>query len=487
MDDDMFDVFEGGPSKDAAPRKNKKRQANGDVKSPLPVEDSSMSDAPADQQDGGNEAGAAETLKKKQKRDAEPEPIVTDAFETEQSREVAAAAGLQAQSQEGQAVVLSHQVRHQVALPPDYDYVPISEHKPPQEPARTWPFTLDPFQQVSIASIQRNESVLVSAHTSAGKTVVAEYAIAQCLKNNQRVIYTSPIKALTNQKYREFMAEFGDVGLMTGDVTINPTATCLVMTTEILRSMLYRGSEIMREVAWVVFDEVHYLRDKSRGVVWEETIILLPDKVRYVFLSATIPNAMQFAEWITKTHSQPCHVVYTDFRPTPLQHYFFPAGAEGIHLVVDEKGVFREENFQKAMSSIADKAGTDSKDFLAKRKGKGKDKKTNTGGNKDQTDIYKIVKMIMVKSYNPVIVFSFSKRECENYALAMSSLAFNDDSEKAMVTKVFNSAIEMLSEEDRQLPQIQHILPLLRRGIGVHHSGLLPILKETIEILFQEV
>ncbi|EUC41776.1 hypothetical protein COCMIDRAFT_105310 [Bipolaris oryzae ATCC 44560] len=486
MDDDMFEVFEGGPSKDAAPRKTKKRQANGDVKSPVPVEDATMSDAPAEAQDGANENSAAETLKKRQKRDAEPEPIVTDDFETEQSREVAAAAGLQAQTQDGQAVVLSHQVRHQVALPPDCDYVPISEHKPPTEPARTWPFALDPFQQVSIASIQRNESVLVSAHTSAGKTVVAEYAIAQCLKNNQRVIYTSPIKALSNQKYREFMAEFGDVGLMTGDVTINPTATCLVMTTEILRSMLYRGSEIMREVAWVVFDEVHYLRDKSRGVVWEETIILLPDKVRYVFLSATIPNSMQFAEWITKTHSQPCHVVYTDFRPTPLQHYFFPAGADGIHLVVDEKGMFREENFQKAMSSIADKAGTDAKDFMAKRKGKGKDKKTNTGGNREQTDIYKIVKMIMVKSYNPVIVFSFSKRECENYALAMSSLAFNDESEKAMVTKVFNSAIEMLSEEDRQLPQIQNILPLLRRGVGVHHSGLLPILKETIEILFQE-
>jgi ATP-dependent RNA helicase DOB1 len=250
--------------------------------------------------------------------------------------------------------------------------------------------------------------------------------------------------------------------------------------------MLYRGSEIMREVAWVVFDEVHYLRDKSRGVVWEETIILLPDKVRYVFLSATIPNAMQFAEWITKTHSQPCHVVYTDFRPTPLQHYFFPQGADGIHLVVDEKGVFREENFQKAMSSIADKAGSAADDFMAKRKGKGKDKKTNKGGNKEGSDIYKIVKMIMVKSYNPVIVFSFSKRDCENYALSMSQLSFNDDSEKAMVSKVFGSAIEMLSEEDRALPQIQHILPLLRRGIGVHHSGLLPILKETIEILFQE-
>ena len=327
---------------------------------------------------------------------------------------------------------------------------------------------------------------MVSAHTSAGKTVVAEYAIAQSLKNNQRVIYTSPIKALSNQKYREFAADFGDVGLMTGDVTINPTATCLVMTTEILRSMLYRGSEIMREVQWVIFDEIHYMRDKARGVVWEETIILLPDKVRYVFLSATIPNAMQFAEWITKTHQQPCHIVYTDFRPTPLQHYFFPAGADGIHLIVDEKGNFREDNFQKAMATIEEKKGSDPADVNAKRKGKGKDKKTNKGANKEGSDIYKIVKMIMLKHYNPVIVFSFSKRECEAYALQMSSMAFNDESEKQMVTKVFESAIESLSDEDKTLPQITHILPLLRRGIGVHHSGLLPILKETIEILFQE-
>ena len=213
---------------------------------------------------------------------------------------------------------------------------------------------------------------------------------------------------------------------------------------------------------------------------------MLPDKVRYVFLSATIPNAMQFAEWVTKMHNQPCHVVYTDFRPTPLQHYFFPAGSEGMHLVVDEKGVFREENFQKAMSSIADKKGDDPSDPMAKRKGKGKDKRLNKGGNQDKSDIFKIVKMVMLKNLNPVIVFSFSKRECENCALQMKNLAFNDDSEKEMVQKVFDSAIEMLSEEDRELPQIQNILPLLRRGIGVHHSGLLPILKETIEILFQE-
>ena len=142
--------------------------------------------------------------------------------------------------------------------------------------------------------------MLVAAHTSAGKTVVAEYAIALSLKNKQRVIYTTPIKALSNQKYREFYEEFSDVGLMTGDVTINPTASCLIMTTEILRSMLYRGSEVMREVGWVIFDEIHYMRDKERGVVWEETIILLPNEVKYCFLSATIPNSREFAEWIVK-------------------------------------------------------------------------------------------------------------------------------------------------------------------------------------------
>jgi len=194
----------------------------------------------------------------------------------------------------------------------------------------------------------------VAAHTSAGKTAIAEYAIAKSLKAQQRVIYTSPIKALSNQKYRELKEEFEDVGLMTGDVTINETASCLVMTTEILRSMLYNGSEVTREMAWVIFDEVHYMRDKERGVVWEETIIMLSPNVKYVFLSATIPNAREFAEWIVKIKRQPCSVVYTDFRPTPLQHYLFPAGAQGIYLVVDEKGTFRENNFSKAIQVIED-------------------------------------------------------------------------------------------------------------------------------------
>jgi ATP-dependent RNA helicase DOB1 len=135
----------------------------------------------------------------------------------------------------------------------------------------------------------------------------------------------------------------------------------------------------MREVSWVIFDEIHYMRDKERGVVWEETIILLPPKVHHVFLSATIPNAMEFAEWICKLHRQPCHVVYTDYRPTPLQHYLFPSGGDGIFLVVDEKGQFREDNFQKAMGSLQEGKGEDS---AAPDAGKGRKGQTRKGGNK---------------------------------------------------------------------------------------------------------
>jgi ATP-dependent RNA helicase DOB1 len=232
----------------------------------------------------------------------------------------------------------------------------------------------------------------------------------------------------------------------------------------------------------------------ERGVVWEETIILLPDKVHFVFLSATIPNATEFASWVAKIHQQPCHVVYTEVRPTPLQHYIFPAGGDGLFLVVDEKAQFREDNFQKALAALTPNVTENNR---------GRRKKPSGG----PSDIYKIVKMIMERNYDPVIVFSFSKKECEALALQMAKLDFNDEEEKKMLEKVgkenekkkkratkndslfgqvFNNAIDSLSEEDKKLPQVNSILPLLRRGVGIHHSGLLPILKEVIEILFQE-
>ncbi|GAV52401.1 hypothetical protein ZYGR_0AG03920 [Zygosaccharomyces rouxii] len=486
--EDLFDVFNEDPIQlpevSEVPKIEDVSEDNKeDNKRPLETEENADDDQKSSKKAKSDKKKESDEDKKKA-----VVPVVTDAFEQEASREVDPSAGLMnnvnEQLEQDGRLKLMHQVRHQVALPPNYDYKPIGDHKRMNE-ARTYPFTLDPFQDTAISCIDRGESVLVSAHTSAGKTVVAEYAIAQSLRDKQRVIYTSPIKALSNQKYRELLADFGDVGLMTGDITINPDAGCLVMTTEILRSMLYRGSEVMREVAWVVFDEVHYMRDKERGVVWEETIILLPDKVHYVFLSATIPNAMEFAEWICKIHVQPCHIVYTDFRPTPLQHYLFPAHGDGIYLVVDEKSTFREENFQKAMASISNQSGEDSGAVDSKGK-KGQSFKGGASKGDSKGDIYKIVKMIWKRRYNPVIIFSFSKRDCEELALKMSKLDFNNEDEKAALTKIFNNAVALLPETDRELPQIIHLLPLLKRGIGIHHSGLLPILKEVIEILFQE-
>ncbi|KAE9401078.1 hypothetical protein BT96DRAFT_956641 [Gymnopus androsaceus JB14] len=273
---------------------------------------------------------------------------------------------------------------------------------------------LDPFQKVSAYAIQRNESVLVSAHTSASKTVVAEYAFAHCLARRWHVSKLNntelPPQPLSNQSYREMQTEFGDVGLITGEemsLTINPSATCLVMTTEILRSMLYRDSDIMREVAWVIFDEIHYMRDQDRGLVWEETIILLPHTVRYVFLSATIPNAMQ--------------------------------------------------QLSKAMGEKQERTGDDHADSHS---GKGTNgKATQKGGERKViSNIPRIIKMITVENYNPDIVFSFSRREFDANAVNMSKFEFNSIDE-------------------------QQLLPLLKRCIGVHHSGLL---KEAIEILFQE-
>ena len=243
-----------------------------------------------------------------------------------------------------------HELIYPINIPPPQNTIEKIE-----SPATTYPFKLDQFQEKSILCLENHQSVLVSAHTSAGKTVVAQYAIAMSLRDHQRVIYTSPIKALSNQKYRELCEQFDDVGLMTGDVTININASCIVMTTEILRNMLYKGSEMIKEIAWVIFDEVHYMRDKIRGVVWEETMILLSNKINYVFLSATIPNAREFAMWISLIKNQPCNVIYTEFRPVPLKHYVYPSASDDIILVVDDKGNFKDDNFNRALAQISTK------------------------------------------------------------------------------------------------------------------------------------
>lgn len=242
----------------------------------------------------------------------------------------------------------------------------------------------------------------------------------------------------------------------------------------------------MREIAWVIYDEVHYLRDSERGVVWEESMILLPHECRMVFLSATIPNASEFADWIAWLHHQPCHVVYTNYRPTPLQHYVFPAGGKGLFLVVDEKGNFRRSNFEKAMGLLQNTSG----DHIADSgNAKGLARKGARGGQskkQQRNGLFQIVQLIMQRNLNPCIIFSFSKKDCERYALALKEEDYTDDVEKDLISQVYRNAIDSLSKDDQQLPQVEALLPLLKRGIGIHHGGLLPILKEIVEILFTE-
>ena len=397
---------------------------------------------------------------------------------------------------------------HQVAVPPGWRGDEDALHAPTYDGprAKQYDFVLDPFQETSVAVLERDESVMVAAHTSAGKTVVAEYAIAMAFRDKQRVIYTSPLKALSNQKFRELTEEFGgddgkEVGLMTGDVSINQNATCVVMTTEVLRSMLYRGSDITREVKWIIFDEVHYMRDRERGVIWEETIIFAPRNARMVFLSATLPNAFQFAQWVTKLHGYPTHVVYTDHRPTPLLHYAFPRGGKKPLLVVDAERNLHEGNFRLLTDELekleSDKArGRDGGHGGGRgggrgRGGGGRGRGGFRGdGGKPQgeagEDMLNLFKHVLSKQLLPAIVFSFSRRECEEHPKALTSLNFTTDEEKASIREVYDCALQTLLPEDRELAAVTKILPVLERGIGIHHSGLLPVVKEIVEILFGE-
>uniref|UniRef100_A0A0K0CVH9 Helicase ATP-binding domain-containing protein n=1 Tax=Angiostrongylus cantonensis TaxID=6313 RepID=A0A0K0CVH9_ANGCA len=350
---------------------------------------------------------------------------------------------------------------HEVALPPDMPFEPLVTRD--VAPAKSYPFQLDAFQREAITCIENNQSVLVSAHTSAGKTVVALYAIAQSLRDKQRVIYTSPIKALSNQKFRELEEEFGDVGLMTGDVTLNAEASCIVMTTEILRSMLYKGSEVMREVGWVIFDEIHYMRDKG----WLFLVALFA-ALLFFFESGCVgcigSQCMSFTRIIDLLHFSISSFLWE------VKDYMKLSTSR---LVL---GQFLEDKFTEAMSgleALGDKA-------------EGGIQRGRKGGMKTDSNVVKIIRTIKERSMLPCIIFSFSRKECEAYALSLKNMDFNDDEEKKLVREIYGSAVSLLKDDDKNIPQIGQILPLLLRGIGVHHSGLMPILKETVEILFGE-
>lgn len=388
--------------------------------------------------------------------------------------------------------------------------------------AREWPFELDTFQKEAVYHLEQGDSVFVAAHTSAGKTVVAEYAIAMATRNMTKAIYTSPIKALSNQKFRDFKEDFKDVdvGLITGDVQINPEGNCLIMTTEVLRSMLYRGADLIRDVEFVIFDEVHYVNDAERGVVWEEVIIMLPDHVKYVLLSATVPNTFEFANWVGRTKQKDIYVISTPKRPVPLE--IFISAKDLMFKVIDSQRKFQEGEFKKHVDLLESTgknkdppkasmgSGSRGGPGGAARGGnrgrggpaRGGNRGGQSGGGAARGNLLKknyglfnsdgpnkntwinLVQQLKKQDLLPAVAFIFSKKKCEDYADTLRSVDFCNAREKSEIHMFVDRAVSRLKKEDRELPQIVKIRDMLSRGIAVHHGGLLPIVKECIEILF---
>ncbi|KAL8897911.1 MAG: hypothetical protein Q9207_006965 [Kuettlingeria erythrocarpa] len=394
--------------------------------------------------------------------------------------------------------------------------------------ARTWPFELDVFQKEAVYHLENGDSVFVAAHTSAGKTVVAEYAIALAAKHMTKAVYTSPIKALSNQKFRDFRQEFDDVGILTGDVQINPESSCLIMTTEILRSMLYRGADLLRDVEFVIFDEVHYVNDLERGVVWEEVIIMLPEHVTLILLSATVPNTYEFASWVGRTKKKDIHVISTPKRPVPLEHFLWADKA--MHKIVDADKRFLDQGWKEANVAMsgrdnvrllvpaetqatnrgAPSAGrgrgglaprgdaprgggqgrnTHQRGRVQPQRGVGNIARTGRGGGRttaaqDRNVWVHLIQHLRKNELLPACIFVFSKKRCEENADALSNLDFCTASERSAIHMTIERSIARLKPEDRVLPQIRRLRELLSRGVAVHHGGLLPIVKEIVEILF---
>ncbi|KAF6365315.1 Ski2 like RNA helicase [Rhinolophus ferrumequinum] len=375
------------------------------------------------------------------------------------------------------------------ALPQEQWAIPVDVTSPvgdfyrliPQ-PAFQWAFEPDVFQKQAILHLERHDSVFVAAHTSAGKTVVAEYAIALAQKHMTRTIYTSPIKALSNQKFRDFRNTFGDVGLLTGDIQLHPEASCLIMTTEILRSMLYSGSDVIRDLEWVIFDEVHYINDAERGVVWEEVLIMLPDHVSIILLSATVPNALEFADWIGRLKRRQIYVISTVTRPVPLEHYLFtgnsPKTQGELFLLLDSRGTFYTKGYYAAVEAKKERMSKHAQTFGAKQP-------THQGGPAQDRGVYlSLLASLRTRAQLPVVVFTFSRGRCDEQASGLTSLDLTTSSEKSEIHLFLQRCLARLRGSDRQLPQVLHMSELLHRGLGVHHSGVLPILKEIVEMLF---
>ena len=323
-------------------------------------------------------------------------------------------------------------------------------------------FTLDPFQEEAIQAIENNQSVVVSAPTGSGKTLIADYIIDKHRNDPKRIMYTAPIKALSNQKFKDFCKAYGEenVGLMTGDAVINSNAKIIVMTTEIYRNMVVAQDPDIQNVAYVILDEVHYINDIERGYVWEESVIYSPEQVRFLCLSATIPNAQEFSNWISAIKKHAVKTVTATKRNVPLQHLFYDL----------ELGITPLEDLRKAVEE----------DNLRRRRVKKKNGFRERAPEPHHVDLLQDLGPDKL----PCFFFSFSRKDCQQKARELARAAFFK--KDFSLLQVFNEKLKDAPPDLQKLMSTKILKETLPQGIAFHHAGLLPLVKNALEDLFAQ-
>lgn len=325
-------------------------------------------------------------------------------------------------------------------------------------------FQLSAFQLKAVEAIRAGRNVLLSAPTGAGKTLVAEYAIEDAVRRGRRCVYTAPIKALSNQKYRDFRdSPLVEVGLMTGDVTIHPGAQVLIMTTEILRNAIFENPDQLRDIEYVVFDEVHYMDDPERGSVWEESLIFAPESIRFICLSATISNLDQLGAWLREIRKHELEVVHSTRRPVPLKH----------RLYTRETGVFDQHRLGHVRARAARE-----QDEGDRRRRRGAERERG----RDGEDAVALLDALQRQDDLPALVFSFSRKDCERLALKNQHRNLLAPEEQERMRALQGELVRIFQLDPGELEG--EVFRLASRGLGYHHAGMLPIHKEVVERMF---
>ncbi|HEX4443023.1 MAG TPA: DEAD/DEAH box helicase [Galbitalea sp.] len=346
-------------------------------------------------------------------------------------------------------------------------------------------FDLDPFQLAACESLERGNSVLVAAPTGAGKTIVAEFAIYLAMhESSDKVFYTAPMKALSNQKFQELVAEYGpdEVGLLTGDTNINSTARIVVMTTEVLRNMLYADSSLLKNLSHVIMDEVHYLADRFRGAVWEEVIIHLPQTVRLVSLSATVSNAEEFGDWLQAVRGD-TDVIVSEERPVPLEQHVLVRSR--LLDLFDSSGKAATNRVNPELAQMAQYGGRSLNARQSRDRGRYLAGRGRSG--EGRMDRAELVALLESRNLLPAIFFIFSRVGCDAAVrqVLRAGVRLTQKTERDEIRAIVEERCRTLRDEDLAVLGYWEWLEGLERGVAAHHAGMLPAFKEVVEELFR--